>query len=116
MRPHAADGGKEAPDVAPAGGAGDGPGDHAARGGAEGGRKTAQGLALRARIVLASAEGCSNTAAAARLGISRVTVIEWRVLDLEQALGIYRDLGNCAGRAYSCRAATATRAEKLEVQ
>jgi DNA-binding CsgD family transcriptional regulator len=41
-------------------------------------RKTAQELALRARIVLASAEGRSNTAVAARLGISRVTVIKWR--------------------------------------
>ena len=33
-------------------------------------RKTAQGLALRARIVLACAEGRSNMAVAARLGIS----------------------------------------------
>jgi transposase len=41
-------------------------------------RKTAQGLALRARIVLACAEGRSNTAVAARLGISRTTVIKWR--------------------------------------
>ena len=36
-------------------------------------RKTAQGLALRARIVLACAEGRSNTAVAARLLVSRVT-------------------------------------------
>ena len=35
-------------------------------------RKTAQGLALRARIVLACAEGRSNTAVAARLRVSRV--------------------------------------------
>ena len=41
-------------------------------------RKTAQGLALRARIVLACAEGRSNTAVAARLGISRTTVRKWR--------------------------------------
>jgi len=41
-------------------------------------RKTAQGLALRARIVLACAEGRSNTAVAARLGVSRVTVTKWR--------------------------------------
>jgi transposase len=41
-------------------------------------RKTAQGLALRARIVLACAEGRSNTAVAARLGISRNTVRKWR--------------------------------------
>jgi hypothetical protein len=37
-------------------------------------RKTAQGLALRARIVLACAEGHSNIAVAARLRISRGTV------------------------------------------
>src|SRR5215469_7044177 len=41
-------------------------------------RKTAQGLALRARIVLACAEGRSNIAVAARLGISRATVKKWR--------------------------------------
>ena len=35
-------------------------------------RKTAQGLALRARIVLACAEGHSKTAVAARLRVSRV--------------------------------------------
>ena len=41
-------------------------------------RKTAQGLALRARIVLACAEGRSNTAVAARLGVNRGTVTTWR--------------------------------------
>src|SRR6266702_4300042 len=41
-------------------------------------RKTAQGLALRARIVLACAEGRSNTAVAGRLGVSRTTVNKWR--------------------------------------
>jgi transposase len=40
--------------------------------------KTAPGLALRARIVLACAEGRSNTAVAARLPVSRVTVTRWR--------------------------------------
>src|SRR5262249_4747857 len=40
-------------------------------------RKTAQGLALRARIVLACAEGHSNTAVSARLGIRRGTVTRW---------------------------------------
>ena len=37
-----------------------------------------EGLALRARIVLACAEGRSNTAVAARLGISRTTVRKCR--------------------------------------
>ena len=41
-------------------------------------RSTAQGLALRARIVLACARGGSNTAVAARLGVSRSTVRKWR--------------------------------------
>jgi transposase len=41
-------------------------------------RKTAQGLALRARIVLARAGGRGNTAVAARLGVSRPTVTKWR--------------------------------------
>src|SRR2546429_1244823 len=41
-------------------------------------RKTAQGLALRARIVLACAEGRSNIAVAARLSVSRTTVRKWR--------------------------------------
>src|SRR5437762_10198104 len=41
-------------------------------------RKTAQGLALRARIVLACADGGPNIAVAARLGVSRTTVRKWR--------------------------------------
>src|SRR4249920_2538414 len=41
-------------------------------------RSTAQGLALRARIVLASAQGGSNLAVAARLGVNRSTVTKWR--------------------------------------
>jgi transposase len=41
-------------------------------------RKTAQALALRARIVLACAEGGSNTAVAERLGLARHTVATWR--------------------------------------
>ena len=41
--------------------------------------KTAQALALRARIVLAAAEpGATNTAIAARLGITKMTVTKWR--------------------------------------
>ena len=49
-------------------------------------RKTAQGLALRARIVLACAEGRSNTAVAARLRVSRTTVTKWRARFLARRL------------------------------
>ncbi|QFU85954.1 IS630 family transposase [Amycolatopsis sp. YIM 10] len=41
-------------------------------------RKTAQALALRARIVLRCAEGGSNSEIAAELGITRATVAKWR--------------------------------------
>ena len=49
-------------------------------------RKTAQGLALRARIVLACAEGRNNTAVAARLRVSRPTVTKWRARFLARRL------------------------------
>src|SRR5688572_18955561 len=41
-------------------------------------RKTAQALALRARIVLRAADGLSNTAIAAELATSQHTVGKWR--------------------------------------
>lgn len=41
-------------------------------------RKVAQGLALRARVVLAAAEGASNTDIARQLGCSPATVGKWR--------------------------------------
>ncbi|WP_432251493.1 IS630 family transposase [Streptomyces sp. HNM1019] len=49
-------------------------------------RRTAQGLALRARIVLACAEGRSNIAVAARLGVNRGTVTKWRARFLADRL------------------------------
>jgi transposase len=41
-------------------------------------RTSAAGLALRAEIVLAAAEGGSNTDLAARLGVDRGTITKWR--------------------------------------
>jgi transposase len=41
-------------------------------------RTTAQALALRARIVLACAEGATNVAVAERLGVTKQTVGKWR--------------------------------------
>src|SRR5258708_23744046 len=49
-------------------------------------RRTAQGRALRARIVLACAQGGSNTAVAARLGVSRTTVRKWQARFLRDRL------------------------------
>src|SRR5438309_5536733 len=41
-------------------------------------RKSAQGLALRSRIVLSCASGLSNIAVARKLGIADQTVCKWR--------------------------------------
>lgn len=49
-------------------------------------RKTAQALALRSRIVLACAEGGSNTAVAGRVGVGRNTVTTWRARFLRDRL------------------------------
>ena len=48
--------------------------------------KTAQALALRARMILACAEGLSNTAVGTDLGVSDETVGKWRSRFLERRL------------------------------
>jgi transposase len=48
--------------------------------------KSAQALALRARIVLAAADGLGNTAAAAKLGIALSTTRKWRSRFLAERL------------------------------
>jgi transposase len=48
--------------------------------------KSAQALALRCRIVLACAEGLSNTEVAEQLGIHRMTVGKWRSRFVAQRL------------------------------
>lgn len=47
-------------------------------------RKTSAGLALRARIVLAAADGGSNSAVGQRIGVDRSTVRKWRDRFVEQ--------------------------------
>src|SRR5688572_12489049 len=54
-------------------------------------RRTAQALALRARIVLACAGGDRNKAVAARLGLDRQTVGKWRQRFVEQRVDGLRD-------------------------
>ena len=48
--------------------------------------KTAQRLALRSRIVLAAADGQSNTAIAADLRVTLPTVVKWRQRFLDRRL------------------------------
>ena len=50
-------------------------------------RKTGQGLAMRARIVLGCAEGASNTEVAAALKVTKPTVGKWRRRFVEKRLG-----------------------------
>jgi transposase len=49
-------------------------------------RKTAAGLAMRSRIVLAAAEGLSNQEVAERLGCTPATVTKWRGRFIERGL------------------------------
>lgn len=53
--------------------------------------KTAQALALRARIVLAADSGLTNTAIAAELGITMMTVTKWRGRFAERGLAGLND-------------------------
>ena len=48
--------------------------------------KTAQALALRARIILSGADGLNNTAVSVQLGVSKQTVGKWRSRFLERRL------------------------------
>ncbi len=50
------------------------------------------GLAQRARIVLLASQGVSNTTIAARLGVSRPTVIDWRTRYTAGGVGALKDL------------------------
>src|SRR6516164_9696377 len=54
-------------------------------------RKTAQALALRARIVLTCAEGGQNKEVAAKLGLDRQTVGKWRRRFVEQRMAGLHD-------------------------
>ena len=49
-------------------------------------RKTAQAMALRARIVLGCADGADNKTVAARQRVSQQTVCKWRARFIEQRL------------------------------
>jgi len=53
--------------------------------------RSAQALALRSRIVLACADGASNTEVAARLGINKLTVGKWRARFVERRLAGLND-------------------------
>jgi transposase len=58
-------------------------------------RKTAQALALRARIVLACAEGSQNKEVSARLGIDEATVGKWRRRFAQRRVDGLRDEPRC---------------------
>ncbi len=67
-------------------------------------RSTGQGLAQRARIVLAAADGGHNGLIAERLGLCRSTVGKWR-----ERFAAHRLDGLHDGRARARRAGSATR-------
>ena len=49
-------------------------------------RTTAQALALRARIVLAAADGATNVAVAEQVGVTKQTVGKWRARFIESGV------------------------------
>jgi len=69
--------------------------EHGALSALVGRRKTAQAVALRARIVLLAAEGLTNTEVAARLGIDPATVGKWRRRFLRDRMGGLCDEPRC---------------------
>lgn len=58
-------------------------------------RKTAQAMALRARIVLGCASGLQNREVASRLGVAPVTVSKWRRRFVADGLDGLRDEPRC---------------------
>jgi FixJ family two-component response regulator len=64
--------------------------------------KTAQYLALRAKIVLRCAEGGTNKEAAADLGVDESTVDRWRVRFIARRLDACTMSRGRAGRHRSC--------------
>ena len=59
---------------------------------------TPQGIALRARIILAAADGTSNSAIAAALSVSRPTVLLWRARFVEAGPGALTAIREGRGR------------------
>ena len=70
-------------------------GEHAELSALAGRRKTAQALAVRARIVLLASEGIANKDVATKLGIDQVTVGKWRRRFLSNRLDGLRDEARC---------------------
>jgi transposase len=80
-------------------------------------RKTTKRLKLRCRIVLASADGLGNNQIAAKLGTSKVTVVQWRKRFLEGGVNGLLDRpgrGRVAKPAPGLKLRTGER-EKLEL-
>ena len=66
--------------------------------------KTSQALAQRARIILACAEGKSNTTVAARLGVIKQTVGKWRTRFLNKRLDGLLDEPRPGAACFAARA------------